>query len=171
MAPDVHLYELHWLAGLLEGEGSFMVGPPSSPRPPVISVNMNDEDIMERLGRIFGRKIHVITPRNQRCQTSYQLRVKGGDAVRWMTLLRPLMGSRRQAQIARALASYAPRPSALLTDETADAALSALSAGDPVKVVAERLGVSIWCIYDLRLGRTFKHLRRERSSGRGEAAT
>jgi hypothetical protein len=26
--------------------------------------------------------------------------------------------------------------------------------------VAGRFGVSIWCIYDLRLGRTFKHLDR-----------
>jgi hypothetical protein len=71
------------------------------------------------------------------------------------------MGSRRQAQIDRALASYAPRTVALLTDETARAALDALRAGEPVKVVAGRLGVSIWCIYDLRLGRTFKHLARE----------
>lgn len=79
-----------------------------------------------------------------------------------MTLLRPLMGSRRQAQIDRAVACYAPRPVALLNDETARAALDALAAGDTVKDVAARFGVSIWCIYDLRLGRTFKHLPRER---------
>ena len=72
------------------------------------------------------------------------------------------MGSRRQAQIDRALASYAPRPVALLTDEAARAALDALAGGASVKSVAERFGVSIWCIYDLRLGRTFKHLARER---------
>ena len=77
-----------------------------------------------------------------------------------MTLLRPLMGLRRQAQIDRALACYAPRTSALLTDDTARGALGALAAGDSVKVVAERFGVSVWCIYDLRLGRTFKHLSR-----------
>jgi hypothetical protein len=170
MDPSVSLHELHWLAGLLEGEGSFMAGPPSSPRLPVISVNMNDEDVMLRLGRIFGRKIQMIRPRNPRWQTSYQVRVQGGAAVRWMMLLRPLMGVRRQAQIARALASYAPRATAVLTEGTAGAALNALAGGDPVKVVAERLGVSIWCIYDLRLGRTFKHLRRERSNGGEEAA-
>ena len=34
--------ELHWLAGLLEGEGTFMTGPPSSPGLPVIAVNMTD---------------------------------------------------------------------------------------------------------------------------------
>jgi hypothetical protein len=84
-----------------------------------------------------------------------------------MTLLRPLMGSRRQGQIDRALASYAPRPVALLTDEAARAALDALVGGASVKSVAERFGVSIWCIYDLRLGRTFKHLAHERIAATG----
>jgi hypothetical protein len=99
-------------------------------------------------------------------QTSYQVRVRGGSAVRWTAitgmrgLLRPLMGSRRRAQIDRALACYAPRPVALLDDATARAALEELAAGAKVKTVAARLGVSIWCIYDLRLGRTFKHLER-----------
>jgi hypothetical protein len=79
-----------------------------------------------------------------------------------MTLLRPLMGSRRQAQIDRALACYDPRPVALLNDDTARAALQALGSGGAVKAVARRFGVSIWCIYDLRLGRTFKHLDRAR---------
>jgi hypothetical protein len=100
--------ELHWLAGLLEGEGSFMAGPPSSPRMPIISVNMTDEDVVSRVGRIFGRKVFAYKPRDPRWQQSYQVRVTGGRAVRWMTLLRPLMGMRRQAQIDRALASYEP---------------------------------------------------------------
>jgi len=161
MDRSLPVTDLYWLAGLLEGEGSFMAGPPSNPRMPVLSVNMTDEDVMARLGRIFGRKVQVVRPRNPRWRTSYQLRVQGGSAVRWMILLRPLMGSRRQAQIDRALASYAPRPVALLSDEASHAALDALAAGATVKDVAGRFGVSIWCIYDLRLGRTFKHLERE----------
>jgi hypothetical protein len=168
MDPALLPEELHWLAGLLEGEGSFMMGPPSSPGLPVIAVNMTDHDVMARLGRIFGRKVHALKPRNARWRTSYQVRVNGGAAVRWMTVLRPLMGLRRQGQIDRALASYAPRPVALLTDEAARTALDALVGGASVKSVAERFGVSIWCIYDLRLGRTFKHLPRERiAAGRG----
>jgi hypothetical protein len=165
MSEDVTDTELHWVAGLLEGEGSFLPGPPSSPRLPIISVHMTDEDVVARLGRIFGRKVYVGKPRNPRWRTSYMLRVTGGKAVRWMVLLRPLMGTRRQAQIDRALASYAPRPRAILTDETAAAALAALEAGETVKAVAARLGVSVWCIYDLRLGRTHKHLRESRRSG------
>jgi hypothetical protein len=137
-----------------------MTGPPSSPGLPVLAVSMTDHDVMSRLGRIFDRKVHVVRPRNVRWQTSYQVRVHGREAVRWMRLLRPLMGARRQAQIDRALASYAPRPVALLTDVTARAALDALAGAATVKSVADRFGVSVWCIYDLRLGRTFKHLER-----------
>ena len=128
---------------------------------------MTDHDVMARLGRIFGRKVHVVKPRNVRWRTSYQVRVHGLTAVRWMSVLRPLMGSRRQAQIDRALASYAPRPVALLTDEAAQAALDALAGDATVKSVAQRFGVSVWCIYDLRLGRTFKHLARERITATG----
>jgi hypothetical protein len=43
----------------------------------------------------------------------------------------------------------------------ARAALDALATGESVKAVAERFGVSVWCIYGLRLGRTFRHLPRE----------
>ena len=38
--------EIAWLAGLLEGEGSFMPGPPSNPRMPIICLAMNDADVM-----------------------------------------------------------------------------------------------------------------------------
>jgi hypothetical protein len=161
MMDGLSITELHWLAGLLEGEGTFMTGPPSSPRMPILAVNMTDEDVMARLGRIFNRKVQVVRARNVRWRTSYQLRVQGSDAVRWMRLLRPLMGSRRQAQIDRAVASYAPRPVAILDDVTAYQALTALASGATVKEVAARFGVTIWCIYDLRLGRTFRHLERE----------
>ena len=160
MEVAIETHELHWLAGLLEGEGSFMAGPPSSPRMPIISVHMTDQDVIARVGRIFSRKPHSVRQRDPRWQASYLVRVTGSRAVDWMTLLRPLMGERRQAQIDCALACYAPRPTALLTDDTARAALDALSGGESVKAVASRFGVTVWCIYDLRLGRTFKHVAR-----------
>ena len=77
-----------------------------------------------------------------------------------MTALHPLMGERRRAQIDRAVASYAPRPIALLDDATARGALGLLAAAADVRQVAERFGTSVWCIYDLRGGRTHKHLPR-----------
>jgi hypothetical protein len=77
-----------------------------------------------------------------------------------MKLLRPLMGKRRQEQIDRAVDSYAPDPRRLLSEARAREALALLASGQSVRQVAERLGTSIWCIYDLRLGRTHAHLAR-----------
>jgi hypothetical protein len=77
-----------------------------------------------------------------------------------MERLHPLMGERRKAQIERALACYAPDPTRHLDDGRAAEALEHLSRGASVRAVAERFGTSIWCIYDLRSGRTHKHVPR-----------
>lgn len=66
------------------------------------------------------------------------VRVTGAKAAAWMTALRPLMGRRRRDRIDRALASYEPRPSALLDDGSARAALALLQSGGSVREVARR---------------------------------
>jgi hypothetical protein len=78
-----------------------------------------------------------------------------------MIALRPLMGRRRRSQIDEAVAGYAPRSNTLLDDDAARNALSSLRAGESVRAVAERFATSIWCMYDLRAGRTHKHLPRD----------
>jgi hypothetical protein len=152
--------DLHWLAGLLEGEGTFIAGPPSAPRSPAVQVAMVDRDIVERAGSLLNGAVTVIASRREGWRTAYCVRVRGWRAVLWMKRLRPLMGVRRQGQIDRAMASYAPDPRRLLTDERAAEALARLARGESVRRVAERFGTSIWCIYDLRLGRTHTHLER-----------
>ena len=92
--------------------------------------------------------------------SQYSVRVRGAPAVLWMERLRPFMGQRRQGRIGRAIARWAPDPRQLLNDERAAEALARLAAGESVRQVAERFGTSIWCIYDLRLGRTHAHLPR-----------
>jgi hypothetical protein len=160
--PDeISSLDLHWLAGLLEGEGSFLRGPPSAPGLPVLTVQMTDEDVVARVASMFGRKLGSWQPRDARWQRTFIARVTGAKAVAWMTALRPLMGQRRRSQIDQAVASYAPRPTALLDDDTARDALRSLRAGASVHSVAQRFGTSIWCMYDLRGGRTHKHLPRE----------
>jgi hypothetical protein len=156
--------DLHWLAGLLEGEGSFLAGPPSAPRSPAVQVSMVDRDIIERAGSLLGVAVMVVPSRRDGWRTAYSVRVRGAPAVLWMQRLRPLMGGRRQAQIDRAIASYAPDPTRLLNDERATEALARLSNGESVRSVAERFGTSIWCIYDLRVGRTHSHLTRPQTA-------
>lgn len=158
--PPIDEANLHWLAGLLEGEGSFLAGPPSAPRSPAVQVAMVDRDIVERAGTLLQVAVCVVPSRRQGWRTAYCVRVRGTRAVLWMKRLRPLMGARRKGQIDRAMTSYAPDPRRLLSEQRAIEALERLARGESVRDVASRLGTSIWCIYDLRLGRTHTHLSR-----------
>lgn len=107
---DISERSLYWLAGLLEGEGSFMKGPPSSPGLPVIRMVMIDRDVVERAASMLGCGVGTVRQR--------------------------------------------------LEDDAARAALEMLGDGRSVKAVAKHFDVTAWCIYDLRLGRTHKHLPR-----------
>lgn len=97
--------ELYWLAGLLEGEGSFLAGPPSSPNCPRIQLPMTDKDVVEHAARLLDRPVW----RSDRGQDLgykpvFLTALKGAAAVELMLALRPVMGRRRQAQIDRAVA-------------------------------------------------------------------
>jgi hypothetical protein len=119
---------LHWLAGLLEGEGSFVPGAPCEPNLPRIVLSMADQDVIEVVAGMFG--VHYIHVRNQgkygtSWKPSYRASLKGNRAVELMCRLRPLLGQRRQLQIDRATASYKPptrRTSALYVPEEPDSA-------------------------------------------------
>jgi hypothetical protein len=158
--PEIAQSDLHWLAGLLEGEGSFLRGPPSAPRTPAVAVSMIDRDIIERAARLLDCAVHRIRARREEWRDAYVAGVRGPRAVEWMQRLRPLMGERRRRQIDRALASYAPDPTRLLDDGQAAEALRRLATGESVRDVADGFKTSIWCIYDLRSGRTHKHVPR-----------
>jgi hypothetical protein len=101
-----------------------------------------------------------VQPRRKHWKDAYVLRLRGSRAVEWMRALRPSLGARRQGQIDRALACYDPRSSYKLTPEDVRAALADLAAGVSVASVADRFSVSVWCIYDLRLGRTHREIER-----------
>lgn len=108
-----------WLAGLLEGEGSFTSGAPSKPNLPRVSLAMTDLDIVQKVGSLFGVKICKISPRNLRNKPIYRCEVKGSKAVVLMRWIKPLMGARRQTQIERSLASYKPLHKRCLDEDRA----------------------------------------------------
>jgi hypothetical protein len=155
--PDA---DLQWLAGLLEGEGTFLAAPLSRPRSPSIQFWMTDRDVVERAAAMLDSAVMPVAARREGWKTIYAVRISGQRAVLWMKRLRPLMGQRRREQIDRATATYAPDPRRVMDEERAGAALRGLAAGESVKEVAERFGTSIWSIYDLRSGRTYAHLPR-----------
>jgi len=98
---------LYWLAGILEGEGSFMKGPPSRSYSPIIHVEMTDEDVVAKIAELLGSSYRKARNRNPGVwKQSYVLRVNGAKAVEIMKLLYPLMGKRRKTQIDAGLACY-----------------------------------------------------------------
>ena len=143
--PPIAGPDLCWLAGLIEGEGTFLAGPPSAPRSPAVQLSMVDRDIVERAGALLGVATTVVPSRREGWKTAYSVRVRGAPAVLWMERLRPFMGTRRHTQIDRAIASYGPDPRRLLDDERATEALARLA-------------------NDLRLGRTHGHLARPKAA-------
>jgi hypothetical protein len=125
---------------------------------------MNDEDVVRRVAQMFGRKPSYSPPRKSHWRPTWHVKITGAKAVAWMIVLHPLMGERRREQIDRAVASYDPRPGSILDERSAIEALRLLASGSTVREVADHCGTSVWCIYDLRLGRTHRHLPRPLAS-------
>lgn len=103
----MELRDRDWLAGLLEGEGSFLRPTPSSPRCPVVRVEMCDRDVVEHVARLWNRAVVPVAPRQPGFRRSYVTTIKGGPAIRVMTQLAPLMGDIRRTQIERAVGDRA----------------------------------------------------------------
>lgn len=106
--------ELHWLVGLLEGEGSFRLKQTGFPKNkyyyPVVEVNMIDEDIIRKLVSVSGLgKIYGPFNYDKRFSTKPLWRWfvnKKDEAELLMKKVYPLMGIRRKKQIEDTLARY-----------------------------------------------------------------
>lgn len=140
--------DLHWLAGLLEGEGSFLKPTPSHPNQLRISLQMTDEDVVSRVSALWGIKYHAVTPANPNHKTIYVINLRGKRANEWMITLFPLMGQRRRKQITEALKTYDPDRSTrfhtnqrVLTEEAVIGAKLNIEKGATLRAEARRLGV------------------------------
>jgi hypothetical protein len=119
------LPEFVWLAGWLEGEGSFLAPPPSDPGRPRISAEGRDRDVIEEVARLLEIKPGPGTNRRKtNWSKTWRVLKQGGRAATLMEALRPLMGRRRSAQIQRALrsANQAMPPATLSSRTVADPA-------------------------------------------------
>jgi hypothetical protein len=99
--------ELHWLAGWLEGEGSFQAPPPSKPRCPRISVQAKDRDVVAEAGRLLQIKPTLEKARREHWSPIWRVLLQGRRAVALMLTLESLMGKRRREQIQAAIAATA----------------------------------------------------------------
>lgn len=155
--------DLYWLAGLLEGEGSFLAGPPSSPNKTRISVSMCDLDVIERVADLFGVSyIYTRTDDRPNHSDTYQVAVSGSNARSLMSTLRPLMGERRQGQIDAALDSYDPhlwaKSRSKYSIEQVTEALEHIRDGHKLIDISRKLELPYQFIRDLNTGRTWKSL-------------
>lgn len=87
-----------WLAGLLEGEGSFT----TSGSTVTVELLMTDLDVVNRAAELMGTSVHVPKLQPNRKQT-YRARLYGARAKTLARELYPLMGIRRQARITELL--------------------------------------------------------------------
>jgi hypothetical protein len=97
--------ELAWLAGLLEGEGSFMMRCESGLLSVRISLQMTDEDVVRRAHALTGCGTVAFCKRQKpHHKDTYRWGV--GNMAQVTTLMRwlyPFMGKRRQGQMDRCL--------------------------------------------------------------------
>lgn len=141
---------IEWVAGLLEGEGTFIPGPPSKPHMPILVCEMTDEDVLRKLADCLD--INSVTPvkkRQEHWKQSYVVQLRGSRAVSVMQELRPYMGSRRQKQIDKAIACYENKRGKT-TEEQRKKAVERLNAGESAHEIAKEYGVSHWAIYRMR---------------------
>lgn len=119
LQPKISKQDLVWLAGLLEGEGSFSeqhyhVADARSwwYALPSIELRMTDKDVVFRAGTLIGgnqRKLRSAPPARAHYKRTFIWRVNGRRAVHVMELLLPYMGKRRSRCISQLLAAYKRR--------------------------------------------------------------
>jgi len=107
--------QLHWVAGLLEGEGCFQITKTSPKKDGSevyshlsVTVNIGDEDIVRRLKEYigYGNIQGPYLPKKSHWTPMWRFAVqKDSDARKLMQDVLPLMGKRRSAKIKELLDS------------------------------------------------------------------
>ena len=103
------LRQIEWIAGLLEGEGSFTVDGLTTPR---LRLGMTDLDVVERAQKILHTNAHISIRDDRRGSRKrmYNLDISGTLAASWMMILYPLMGDRRQQCIHKIIRAWRAAP-------------------------------------------------------------
>jgi hypothetical protein len=98
----VHVNKMAWLAGLLEGEGCFLVayskcGPHRYPHAR-IDLATTDEDVIRHAAYVMGTSVRA-QPVRGRYKQVWRTQAYSHKAQALMQLLFPMMGARRKAKI------------------------------------------------------------------------
>lgn len=91
--------DLIWLAGLLEGEGTFDLHKGRYPR---IRLGMTDRDVVGRAATLLGARVRLSLHAAPKSAT-WHTEISGARAAEIMAQILPHMGARRSARIATVL--------------------------------------------------------------------
>lgn len=104
MTPELESREdVVWLAGLLEGEGTFDLHRGKYPR---VRVGMTDRDVVGRAATLLGANVRL-SMKPMPYQATWHAEVSGEKAVEVMLAVLPFMGARRSGKIAAVLGEAA----------------------------------------------------------------
>lgn len=99
MPAEISREDAVWLAGLLEGEGTFDLHRRKYPR---VRVGMSDRDVVGRAATLMGAQVRLsLKPYPN--SAMFHAEVSGTKAVAVMEEVLPHMGARRSAKIATVL--------------------------------------------------------------------
>jgi hypothetical protein len=111
----VKVKDIAWLAGLLEGEGSFHYKK-SKPRDktywyPIVLCQMTDPDVLEKAASILGVKVFgPYKKNNPNAKDAWAVFINGKYAVALMMTILPFMGERRTNKILELIAYWKTLP-------------------------------------------------------------
>lgn len=105
-------FELGWVCGLLEGEGSFVHKRQKRGSQTRVSILMTDLDTIERFANLVGvtAKIWTVFPKGDNRKPLYGAVLCGHAAIRLMKIVLPYMGQRRTNKINSIIADWTQLP-------------------------------------------------------------
>lgn len=95
--------QVAWLAGILEGEGSFGFYRKKA----TVAITMTDEDVIARVSLLMNTTYSMQPRRKENWKSTYSIRLSSSKAVYIMATVLPFMGVRRSAKISEILALHA----------------------------------------------------------------
>lgn len=132
----------HWLAGLMEGEGSFLKGPPSKSNSCAMAIEMVDEEVISRVAKIWNKKYSPRRRHNPKWNSTFRCMMRGNPAKVAMLELRPLMSVKRKMQIDEAVASCTAIAIRKLDRRLLENLIQRADGGESLRSLAKETGVN-----------------------------
>lgn len=134
--------EVAWVAGLLEGEGSFLTQ--TNCYSPKVSCQMTDKDVLDKLVSIAGGTMFMVTKRQEHWKDCWAWRISGDPAAELIKSLLPHLGERRRQRASEVLENWYKngrpyRKSTVIRDQAAQEYLDGIGS---LRAIAKKYGIS-----------------------------